>query len=88
MIEVVDPEGYASGRYALDGGPDGASCQPTGAQADLTLPAQTLGAVYLGGPILRSLAAAGHVDEHRPGALARADAMFRSPETPWCPITF
>lgn len=88
VVEVVDPAGYASGRYLLDGGPDGASCARTDVPADLTLPVQALGAVYLGGTTLRTLAAAGWVDEHRPGALARADAMLRSPVPPWCPITF
>jgi predicted acetyltransferase len=84
VVEVVDPAGPAAGRYALDGGPDGASCTRTDASADLTVDVATLGTVYLGGYPLRTLAGAGLVDEHRPGAVDRADPLFRSPVTPWC----
>lgn len=88
VLEVVDGFGHAAGRFALDAGPDGASCGRTGAAADVTLPAWVLGAVYLGGTRLRTLAAAGLVDEHRPGALAAADALLAGDVTPWCSIDF
>jgi predicted acetyltransferase len=88
VIEVVDPLGIAGGRFALAGGPAGASCTPSDASAELTLPVDALGSVYLGGVSMRALADAGRVDEHRPGALARADAMFRSALTPWCSTWF
>ena len=89
VVEVVDPLGLAGGRYDLDGGPDGATCRAgAGRAADLTVGVDGLGSVYLGGVTLSTLAAAGRVDEHRPGALAEADAMFRSPVTPWCGTWF
>lgn len=88
VLEVVDAAGLAGGRFALDGGSDGASCVRTTASADLTLDAATLGSAYLGGYGLRTLAAAGLVDEHSTSAVARADAMFRSPVTPWCSTWF
>jgi predicted acetyltransferase len=88
VVEVVDAAGLAAGRYALDGGPDGATCTRTDASADLTLDCAALGSAYLGGTGVRTLAAAGLVDEHTPGAVARADAMFRSPVTPWCSTWF
>ncbi|MGH3814385.1 MAG: GNAT family N-acetyltransferase [Pseudonocardiaceae bacterium] len=88
VLEVVDAAGLAGGRFALDGGPDGASCVRTTASADLTLDAAVLGSVYLGGYGVRTLAAAGLVDEHSTSAVARADAMFRSPVTPWCSTWF
>ncbi|MFN2496512.1 MAG: GNAT family N-acetyltransferase [Pseudonocardiaceae bacterium] len=88
VLEVVDAAGLAGGRFALDGGPEGASCVPTTASADLTLDAAVLGSAYLGGYGVRTLAAAGLVDEHSPSAVARADAMFRSPVTPWCSTWF
>jgi predicted acetyltransferase len=88
VLEVVDAAGLAGGRFALDGGPDGASCVPTGASADLTLDVAALGSAYLGGHGVRTLAAAGLVDEYSKGAVARADAMFRSPVTPWCSTWF
>jgi hypothetical protein len=37
---------------------------------------------------VRMLAAAGLVDEHSTHAVAKADAMFRSPITPWCSTWF
>ncbi len=88
VLEVMDAAGLARGRFALDGGSDGASCVPTTASADLTLDAATLGAAYLGGYGVRMLAAAGLIDEHSTGAAAKADAMFRSPVTPWCSTWF
>ena len=88
VLEVFDGSGLAGGRFALDGGPDGATCVRTRAAADLTLDVATLGSVYLGGHPLRTLAAAGLVDEHAAGAVARADGMFRSLVTPWCSTWF
>jgi predicted acetyltransferase len=87
-IDVVDPRGFAHGRYLLDAGPDGATCRPTDAEADLTVPVAALGAAYLGGTTWGQLAAAGWVDELRPGAVATASALFATPRAPWCPRIF
>lgn len=88
-LDVVDGFRPANtGRYTLDGGPDGAACTPAGAAADLTLSAADLGAAYLGGTSLSMLAAAGRVEEHRPGAAAAADAMFLTPVPPFCRTGF
>ncbi len=82
MIEVVDPDG-ASIRVALDGGPDGARCvEQSSATPDLTCSRATLGALSLGGSQWATHAAATAVDEHTPGALARADAMFATSPAP------
>jgi predicted acetyltransferase len=88
VIEVADEQGFASGRFVLDAGPDGATCAPTTEPAGITISAEALGAAYLGGVSLRTLAAAGQVDTHRDRALATADAMFRSPVAPWCTTWF
>jgi predicted acetyltransferase len=88
VIEVVDRLGLAGGRFALEGGPAGASCSPTDASADLTLPVESLGSVYMGGMSVLALAGAGRIDEHAKGALVRAEAMFRSGITPWCSTWF
>ena len=77
VLEVVDAPGYAAGRFALDGGPDGASCAPTDRGAGLTLAVDALGAASLGGAVAAVLADAGRVDVHDDAALATADAMFR-----------
>jgi predicted acetyltransferase len=79
---------WNEGRVELDGGPDGASCRPTDEAAELVLTQNDLAAVYLGGPSFRQLHRAGRVDEERPGALARADAMFGWDPQPWCQLHF
>ncbi len=83
VIEVDDPLGHASGRFALEGAPDGATCKPTDEPADLELPVQSLSSAYLGGYTLADLARSGRLTERRPGALAVADAMFRGWVAPW-----
>jgi predicted acetyltransferase len=88
VLEVVDAQGLATGRFAVEGGPEGASCAPTTDAAQLTVTAEALGAVYLGGVALRTLAAAGQVDVHDDAALATADAMFRGTIDPWCSTWF
>ncbi|WP_265523099.1 GNAT family N-acetyltransferase [Oerskovia flava] len=56
--------------------------------ADLSLDVRELGSAYLGGVSLTSLAAAGLVTEHRPGALAHAAAAFSWPVAPVCSWVF
>lgn len=75
-------------RVRLEAGPDGATCVATDASPDLTVPAFALGAAYLGGASLRTVLIAGGADEHTPGALARADALFRTADSPWCTTFF
>ncbi len=72
------------------GGPDGfaASCSRTGDPADLALDIAELGAAYLGGTGVGTLAAAGLVTERRPGAVRQlATAMSWEP-LPWSPMIF
>lgn len=88
VLEVVDPAGYAAGRFALDAGPDGASCVRTTESAEVTLPAAALGSAYLGGHRLTTLAAAGLVDEHRAGAVARAGHLLSTDSSPWATLHF
>ncbi|HEY3021538.1 MAG TPA: GNAT family N-acetyltransferase [Solirubrobacteraceae bacterium] len=88
VLDVRDPAGFAAGRFALRGGPDGATCEPTAAAPDVALDVGALSAAYLGGRSLLVLAAAGWADEVRPGALGRLDAMLRSPVAPWCATMF
>jgi predicted acetyltransferase len=88
VLDVVDPAGYAAGRFALDASPDGATCRPTTQAADLTLPATALGSAYLGGHRLGTLAAAGLVDEHTQGAVATADRLLSADRAPWATLHF
>ncbi|HSR83108.1 MAG TPA: GNAT family N-acetyltransferase [Streptosporangiaceae bacterium] len=81
-----------AGRWRLtSSGPDAggnARCERTTAPADVLLSVQALGAGYLGGASFGQLAAAGHVSERTPGAVARlATAMSWDPR-PWCSMMF
>jgi predicted acetyltransferase len=89
VIELVDPFRPAnSGRWRIEGGPDGATCAATGAEPDLALAAPDLGALYLGGIAASTLAAAGRVGERTTGAVRRADQFFGVQPLPWCTTHF
>jgi predicted acetyltransferase len=85
VIEVSDdlfPEN--AGRYRV--GPVGV--ERTDADAELSLPIQSLGSVYLGGFGFNELARVRRVEELVDGALDRADTLFRADRYPWCPEIF
>jgi predicted acetyltransferase len=88
VLEVVDPLGFAGGRFALDASTEGGTCLPTDIAPDVTVPAGAVGATLLGGQSWARLAAAGLVDEHTPGAVARASALFTTPRAPYCSTPF
>jgi predicted acetyltransferase len=78
-------------RYGLQAGETdapGAVCEITTRTADLALGISELGAAYLGGVTFTALAAAGRIQEMTPGAIERADAMFRTPAAPFCSTDF
>lgn len=78
---------WNSGRYLLEGGPSGAVCSPTSKDADLSIDAASLGAAFLGGVRLQTLARAGRV-EGADEAIRRADRMFQWDRAPWEPEIF
>ncbi|MER5516141.1 GNAT family N-acetyltransferase [Streptomyces sp. NPDC002763] len=89
VLEVADAFcPWNAGRWRLTGDAKGASCERTTDTAELALSVRELGAAYLGGVSLRSLARAGRVRELRPGALAEASTAFGSPALPWLPHGF
>ncbi|MFF5917555.1 GNAT family N-acetyltransferase [Streptomyces flavochromogenes] len=79
---------WNEGRWRLTGDAKGATCVRTSDPADLELSVRELGAAYLGGTSLVSLAAAGRVRELREGALVEASVAFGSPVAPWLPHGF
>lgn len=80
---------WNEGRWRLTGDPKGATCERTADAPDLSLSVRELGAAYLGGVSLASLAAAGRVRESRQGALAEASVGFlASGLAPWLPHGF
>jgi predicted acetyltransferase len=89
VLEVIDGEADDGRvRVHLDAGPDGARCRQADATADLTLDVAALGAAYLGGTRLRDAVVVKGADEHRSGALAMADSLFRTLDEPRCSTQF
>ena len=85
VLEVEDDFcPWNTGRYRVG---EGAAAR-TEAAADVTLGVDALGAAYLGGFSFTQLATAGQATERRPGALRRADALFRGEAAPWAPEIF
>ena len=85
VIELVDEFcPWNAGGWRV--GPDGA--ERTDAEAELAMPVESLGSVYLGGFSFGDLARAGRVEELAEGALDRADGLFRADRYPWCPEIF
>jgi predicted acetyltransferase len=82
-IEVVDAFcPWNEGRFRVPGG------ERTNAAPDLRVDVTTLGSVYLGGFTFAELARALRLEELSPGAIARADTLFRADRAPWCPEIF
>ncbi len=91
VVEVADPrrpDGAAAGRFAVEGGPDGAEARRTSEEADLALDVAALGGILLGGVRPSALARAGLVEERTGGALAVADAMFAVEPLPFAMTDF
>ncbi|WP_369204215.1 GNAT family N-acetyltransferase [Streptomyces sp. PU-14G] len=86
VLEVEDSFcPWNTGRHRLRAHGEAVGCEPTRAPADLRTDAAALGSAFLGGTTLASLAAAGRVEEARPGAVAQASAAFRGDREPWYP---
>lgn len=79
---------WNAGRWELAADAGGAECRRTERAPDLALDVADLGAAYLGGTRLTTLAAAGRVEASSQALLQRADAMFAASPPPWCPTHF
>ena len=85
VIEVKDSFcDWNEGRWAIEGGPEGARCEKTGAKPDLVMTTSALASLYLGGLKLRTLADAGRIEARTAKAVATADGMFATELQPWC----
>jgi predicted acetyltransferase len=85
VLEVRDAFcDWNEGRWKVGSG----SAERTKAKADLRLDADALGSAYLGGVTFAQLRNALRVEEVTKGAVARADALFRTDLHPWCPEIF
>jgi predicted acetyltransferase len=75
---------WNAGRWRISRG----GAKQTTDDADLACDVASLGCVYLGGFTFAQLARSLRMRELRGGAIARADALFRSDRAPWCPEIF
>jgi predicted acetyltransferase len=90
VLEVTDallPANAGRWRLRADGY-GSVACERADEAADLVIDVRELGAAYLGGTRLGTLAAAGLIREIRPGALARLSAAMTWDPAPWCPQIF
>ena len=89
VVDVIDGSpGPAAGRYRLTIRDGVATCRRTDNAPDVSLDVRALGAAVLGGTRLVDACRADGAPEHRPGALAEADLVFRTADAPWCTTWF
>lgn len=82
VVQVFDPL-LGDQRLALAGGPDGASCEPTGRPAQVSFTLAGLGSAYLGGHRLSTLARAGAVRCDDPALGTRLDLALSTDRAPF-----
>jgi predicted acetyltransferase len=83
VVDVADEHApWQAGRWRIKVHAGEGRAERTDADPEVSLPASALGAVYLGGPSLRSLHVAGLVAEHRPGAVRELGRAFRTDLAP------
>ena len=88
-LEVADPTlPDQAGRYHLEVAGGAGRCERTDGQPDLVMGTEELATVYLGGVSVRTLVAAGRVDERSPGAADRLTRLLATPRAPWQPSEF
>src|SRR5206468_5178074 len=89
VVDVRDdfrPAG--TGAYELTVEDGKGSCSRTDAEPEIVCSVHAVGATYFGGVSWGTLARAGRLEERVPGALDRADRMFRTGVAPWPIIHF
>ncbi|HWC31357.1 MAG TPA: GNAT family N-acetyltransferase, partial [Dehalococcoidia bacterium] len=86
VLRVSDALGLAGGAFTLSvsGGEATVAAAPEDAEADLSLDVADLGSIYLGAVCPVTLAAAGRITEHVPGAALTARLMFAVERAPHC----
>ena len=80
------PENDRTWHWLADGGEG--RVEASDQDPDLTVDIADLAAVWVGGQTLGARAAAGFVEEHRPGAVAELDAALRTPTQPTKAVDF
>lgn len=88
VLQVVDDRRDGGGTFLLEGGPDGASCTRSERDAEVVATPAELGAVLAGGTSWHTLRRAGRIVERVPGAVDRADTLFRPERAAFCATEF
>jgi predicted acetyltransferase len=79
---------WNEGRWQLEAGPQGATCERSRAEPDVTLDTAELATMFLGGVRASTLGRARRIEHHRDGVLERLDRLFAGDRAPWNPRTF
>lgn len=78
---IIEVDG---GRWAIDGGPEGAACTRVRSRPDLVMDQSSLGAMLLGGVRPSALAAGRRLEARNNDVLRRGDAFFLTSPVPHC----
>lgn len=88
-IEVSDSQcPWNIGRWRLVGNDTAATCEATTHEPDLVMPIESLGAAYLGGTPISTLAGAGWVHAANSATIRAASLAFGWDPKPWCQMGF
>ena len=79
---------WNDGVWELEASTAGGKIRRSDANPDISLTAEDLGALYLGGNTFAQLHRVARLAEHSSGAVATADDLFRTSRAPWCPEIF
>jgi predicted acetyltransferase len=82
---VIEADGD---RWAIDGGPDGATCKAVKSRPDIVMDHTSLGALLLGGVWPSTLAAGRRLEPRSDEALRRGDAFFVTSPAPHCQTNY
>lgn len=87
VLEVTDPQGHAAGRWSVSASGGRATVERTDDEADVAMPVDTLGSLYLGGVDVATLAAAGRL-HGSPEAVDRLAALADGGDAPHSVTSF
>lgn len=87
VLDVTDPQGHAAGRWSVTVLDGAAEVARTDDEADVTMPVDTLGSLYLGGVDVATMAAAGRL-HGTPDAVDRLAALADGGDAPYSVTSF
>jgi predicted acetyltransferase len=89
VLDVRDAQcPWNDGRWRLETSPDGATCERSAEEPDVTLDTAELATCFLGGVRASVLGRARRIEQHGDGVLQRLDQLFSADPAPWNPSLF